>query len=366
MLVSPHFLFRAEHGVEAEDRDRLRPLSDHELAARLSYFLWSSMPDAELFDLAREGRLKHLDTLKAQALRMLQDPKASALVENFAGQWLQFRNLDIVSPDPDLFPEFDGELREAMRGETALFVETIMREDRSIMEFLDSDFTFVNERLARHYELPGVEGDGFVRVSLSPDSPRGGVLTHASVLALTSNPTRTSPVNRGKWILEQILGSPPPPPPPDVPELEEEHQADQEASLRERLEMHRAKAECATCHNKMDPLGFAFENFDAIGKWRDMDGRFPVDASGKLPTGEAFDGPRELKAILKTRETFVRSLTEKMLTYALGRGLEYYDQCTVDDVVDALRRNDHRFSSMITGIVVSKPFLMKQRAGDQT
>jgi hypothetical protein len=350
-LVSPHFLFR----VERSPRGHLAvfPITDHELAARLSYFLWSSMPDDELFRLAAEGSLrKHLE---AQARRLLRDPKARALTENFAGQWLQTRNLRTMTPDPGTYPAFDEALRAAMAQETALFFEAIVKEDRSVLDFLDADFTFVNERLARHYGLPGVKGPEFRRVSLAA-TERRGVLTQASILTVTSNPTRTSPVKRGKWILDNILNTPPPPPPPDVPELEEQ-KGELKGSLRQRMELHRANALCASCHQRMDPLGFGFENFDGIGQWRTREGKFAIDPSGVLPGGQSFKGPRALVAILKTKAAeFRRCLAEKMLTYALGRGLESYDRCTVDDISAEVGRNDNRFSSLVLAVVKSDAF----------
>ena len=364
ILTSPHFLYRWELDPQPENPGTVRPLSDYEIASRLSYFIWSSMPDEELLSLAEGGALTKRATLQAEVERMLQDTKAKALVESFASQWLTIRNLEIAAPDPDLFPDFDEKLRTAMRKETELFFEAIMREDRSVLEFLDSNFTFLNERLARHYGIEGVKGEQFQRVSLNKANGRGGILTQASILTITSNPTRTSPVSRGKWILEQILGAPPPPPPPDVPQLAENQKAIQGGSLRQRLEQHRSNPDCAVCHNKMDPLGFAFENFDAIGAWRSLDGKFPIDASGKLPTGQTFNGADELKAILKSQSTFIRSLAEKMLTFALGRGLEYYDKCAVDDICKALVKNDCKFSSLITEIVKSEPFLMRKKEGD--
>ncbi|MSU20939.1 MAG: DUF1592 domain-containing protein [Pedosphaera sp.] len=364
ILTSPHFLYRWELDPKPENPGTIRPLSDYEIASRLSYFIWSSMPDEELLSRAERGALTKRATLQAEVERMLQDSKAKALVESFASQWLTIRNLEIAAPDPDLFPDFDEKLRTAMRKETELFFEAIMREDRSVLEFLDSNFTFLNERLARHYGIEGVKGEQFQRVSLNKANGRGGILTQASILTITSNPTRTSPVSRGKWILEQILGAPPPPPPPDVPQLAENQKAIQGGSLRQRLEQHRSNPDCAVCHNKMDPLGFAFENFDAIGAWRSLDGKFPIDASGKLPTGQTFNGADELKAILKSQSTFVRSLAEKMLTFALGRGLEYYDKCAVDDICKALVKNDCKFSSLITEIVKSEPFLMRKKEGD--
>lgn len=367
ILTSPNFLFRWEldPGNHAE-ASSVRSLDDYELASRLSYFLWNSMPDDELFAAARRHELSDTEGLLAQVRRMLEDPKSQRFITDFAGQWLQIRNLDRVTPDPDLFPEFDAELKEDMRKETELFFEALVHEDRSVLDLLDADFTYLNERLARYYGIDGVSGDEFQRVSLGPESTRGGILTQASILTITSNPTRTSPVIRGKWILEQILGTPPPPPPPNVPELvvDDKPGATHPASLREKLEEHRAKPECAACHAKMDPLGFALENFDAVGKWRDLDGKAPIDASGTLPTGESFNGPDELKSMLKNRESFVRTLTEKMLTYALGRGLEYYDRCAVDQILEHLKANDHKFSALIAGIVTSDPFRMKQMEGE--
>lgn len=363
-LVSPNFLFRWELDPGQTEGESTKPLEDFELASRLSYFLWSSMPDDELFDLAADGRLHRSAVFETQVRRMMRDPKASGLVENFGGQWLQVRNFD-VEPDPELFPSFDPSLREAMQTETTLFFQTIMQEDRSVLEFLDADFTFVNERLARHYDMPGIEGNDYQRVSLKADSQRGGILGHASILTLTSNPSRTSPVNRGKWILEQILGAPPPPPPPNVPELEEGNGVDLTASLRERMEQHRQNPECATCHAKMDPLGFAFEKFDAIGAWREKDGDFDIDPSGQMPDGNEFNGPQELKALLMQDDRFVRTLSQKLLTFALGRGLEYYDKCAVDAIVEQLKENGYRFSTLVLGVVNSRPFQMRNTAGDQ-
>ena len=356
MLVSPHFLFRWELDTRPSDDEPMRELTDWELASRLSYFIWSSMPDDELRRLAKRGELAKPEVMEAQIHRMIADPKADALVENFAGQWLQIRNLNSVTPDPGKFPTFDYRLRKAMKQETEMFFGALMREDRSVLELIDSDFTYLNERLAKHYGIDGVKGPEFQRVSLAKGSGRGGILTHASILTITSNPTRTSPVLRGKWILEQILGTPPPPPPPDVEELEENEEAITSGSLRERLEKHREKTECATCHSKMDPLGFALENFDGIGAWRDVDGTFPIDPSGELPTGEEINGPEGLKNVLKSRETFIRTLSENLLTFALGRGLEYFDKCAVDEICQELKANDFRFSALLNGVVNSKPF----------
>jgi len=293
---------------------------------------------------------------------MLKDPKSSALVDNFAGQWLQIRNLSTVTPAKEKYPKFDEPLRAAMEKETELFFDNIIREDRSVLEFISADYTFVNERLARHYGISGVKGDKFQRVSLK-GTPRGGLLTQGSILTITSNPTRTSPVKRGKWVLENLLGTPPPPPPPDVPELKEGKELT--GALRERMEQHRANPNCAVCHQRMDPIGFGFENCDGIGAWRDKDGGAPIDPSGELVTGETFKGPAELRNILlkQKRGDFIRCLTEKMLTYALGRGLEYYDRCASDQIAKDLAKKNYRFSQLITAIVKSAPF--QQRRGEQ-
>ncbi|HZJ15517.1 MAG TPA: DUF1592 domain-containing protein, partial [Chthoniobacteraceae bacterium] len=362
-LCSPRFLFRWELDPDKMKPGDIRDLTDYEVASRLSYFLWSSMPDQELFDLAASGELLQNGNLEKQVARMSKDPKARALVHNFAGQWLQIRNMYEVSIDPALFPRWDDSLKPLMEQETERFVETIMKEDRPVTDLIGADFTFLNEKLARYYGIDGVRGDDFRRVSLPPGSARGGVLTQGSVLLATSTPTRTSPVIRGKWILEQILGTPPPPPPPEVPPLKEQKPADQSAALRQRLEQHRIDPACAGCHELMDPLGFALENFDATGAWRDKDGRFAIDPSGKLrgDDGQSFNGPQELKALLKNNKKFVRCLTEKMMTYALGRGLEYYDKCAVKKIAEELPAAEHRFSALLTGIVTSDPFLKRKR-----
>ena len=361
MLVSPHFLFRVEEVHPIIKGKNGHPINDFELANRLSYFLWSSMPDATLFDLAKRGQLRKSDVLRKQVDRMLADPKADALVKNFAGQWLQLRKLREMTPDPDVFPKFNEALRNDMIRETELFFEEIMRENRSIMEFLDADYTIVNDRLAKHYGLKNVTGTKFRKVSW-PDARRGGVLTQASVLTVTSNPTRTSPVSRGKWVLENIFNAPPPPPAPDAGELSEDKKVIESAPLRKRLEMHRANPSCATCHERMDPLGFGLENFDGIGSWRDKDGKFPIDASGTLPGGKTFNGPEELrKILLKTKAAeFRKCFAEKMLTYSLGRGLTYQDRCVVDDLCDTLAKNDNRFVSLVHAIVQSDPFLLRR------
>jgi hypothetical protein len=364
VLVSPQFLFRIESGplapraetVSRSETTTVVELDDYELATRLSYFLWSSMPDGELFAAAAAGKLKDPAAREQHIRRMLADPKSDALVQNFAIQWLNLRLLDGVTPDPQAFPAFSPALKADMRRETELFIGAVIREDRSVLEFLDGQFTFVNERLAKHYGIAGVEGDEFQRVSFA-DNKRAGVLTHASVLTLTSNPARTSPVKRGKWILENLLGSPPPDPPPDVPELEATQRAKPGLSLRQQLEVHRTNAVCASCHKTMDQLGFGLENFDAIGRWRDKDGELAIDASGELPGGQRFKSPGELAGVLKARkEEFARCLTEKMLTFALGRGLVSPDRCAVDTIVEGLERKDYRFSALVVEIAGSDPF----------
>ncbi len=359
VLVSPHFLYRWELDPQRSGEEP-RPLNGYELASRLSYFLWSSMPDAELTAAAAADQLGDLDVLRAHLKRMLADPRAKALVQNFTGQWLQTRNLATVEPDPEVFPEFDEPLREAMQLETELFVQSIVDEDRSVLELLDADYTFLNERLAQHYGIPGVTGEAFQRVALDRGSRRGGVLTQASVLTITSEASRTSPVVRGKWVLEQLLNTPPPPPPPDVEPLEETKEAHESASLRERLEQHRDNPDCRGCHAKMDPIGFALENYDAIGRWRDMDGKFPIDPASELVGGITVEGPDDLKRALVQKEDYIEALAEKMLTYALGRGTEYYDKCAIDLIVAQLKGSEYRFSSLIDAIVTSEPFLKRQ------
>jgi hypothetical protein len=360
VLVSPDFLFRIE-------RDRLgrtpaNPITQHELATRLSYFLWSSMPDDALRRAADAGTLRNPNVLASQVRRMLRDPKARALAENFGGQWLQFRALESTTRDRERFPEFEDYLRFSMRRETAMFVEHIVREDRSILDFLNGRYSFINERLARHYGIPNVAGPDFRKVDLA-GTPRAGVLTQASVLTVSSYATRTSPVLRGKWILENLMNAPPPEPPADVPNLDETA-IGSAASLRAQLEEHRKNAICASCHRRMDPLGFGLENFDAVGAWRTMDGNFPIDASGSLPDGETFTGPDELRAILTDQSVgFARGLTAKLLTYALGRGLERYDTQTVRAIAARLPAQKYRFSALVMEIVTSLPFQSRRPAG---
>lgn len=355
MLVSPHFLFRIERDPNPTDPARIHKISDIELASRLSYFLWSSMPDEELLSLAEAGKLRAPGALTAQVKRMLADEKAAALAENFAGQWLETRNLDVVKPDPQKFPTWGPELREAMRTETRMFFEAMLRENRPLPDFLDARFTFLNEPLAKHYGIEGVTGPDFRRVELKT-AERGGILAHASVLTVSSYPTRTSPVIRGKYVLQNILGAPPPPPPPDVPVLNEEAVGNV-GSLRRQLEKHRSNPTCAACHNRMDVLGFGLENYDAIGRWRTMDGKFPIDVSGVFPNGKSFSSPAEMRALLKEDlPSFARCLTEKMLTYALGRGVERYDRRTINDINRKLAASGYQFQTLIYEIAQSLPF----------
>jgi len=356
VLISPQFLFRGDVQTEPDNSKSIHAVDEYALASRLSYFLWSSMPDDELFAQAARGSLRR--NLDAQVRRMLKSEKSHALVDNFAGQWLQLRNLKIVSPDRKQFPAFNDKLREAMENETELFFESIWRENRSVLDFIDADYTFLNDGLAKLYGITGVEGDQFRRVSLA-GTRRGGLLTQASIMTITSNPTRTSPVKRGKWVLENILGAPPPPPPPNVPELKEGKEA-LSGSLRHRMEQHRSDPNCASCHARMDPIGFGLENFDAIGHWRDKEEDFEIDPSGKLISGESFNGPTELKTLLlmQKKDDFIRCLTEKTLTYALGRGLEYYDKCAVQQISKGLAKEHYKFSALILEIVKSTPFQM--------
>jgi Protein of unknown function (DUF1592)/Protein of unknown function (DUF1588)/Protein of unknown function (DUF1587)/Protein of unknown function (DUF1585)/Protein of unknown function (DUF1595)/Ca-dependent carbohydrate-binding module xylan-binding/Planctomycete cytochrome C len=354
VMISPHFLFRVELDPPNTPPGTPYMIGEYELASRLSYFLWNSMPDDELLALAGKGELRK--NLPNQILRMTKDPKSNSFLEGFAEQWLTLRKLELASPDPKLFPKFDNALRDAMVRESQLFFASLVQEDRSILDLLDADFTFVNEPLAKHYGITGVKGKKFVRVKTPPG--RGGVLTQASILTLTSNATRTSPVKRGKFVLEQILNTPPPPPPPDVPELDDQHEL--KGTLRQIMEQHRANPVCASCHHRMDPLGFAFENFDPVGVWRDKDGGAAVDPSGELPDGRTFKGPDGLKQLLKQNNSlFVRCLSEKMLTYALGRGLEPYDRGAVDKIVAGVTKEDYRFAALISEIVKSEPFQMR-------
>ncbi len=364
VLMSPDFLFRTEKDppAAAAAQASAHRVNDYDLASRLSYFLWNSMPDEELFRLASEQKLHQPAVLEAQVHRMMADAKAGALVDNFAGQWLGIRTLDHRPPDPDKFPSTDDELLDYMHRETNMFVSTIIKEDRSVLDFIDAPFTWVNAPLAAHYGIPGVKGEEFQKVSLA-GTERGGILTQGSVLIVSAYPTRTSVVTRGKWVLENLLGTPPPPPPPDVPSLKESD-IGSSATLREKMEQHRADPKCAVCHVGMDPIGFSLENYDASGAWRTNDGKFPIDASGQLPDGKKFVGAQGLKEILRTKsDLFTRNLTEKMLTYALGRGLERYDETTVDAITRDLAAHDFRFSRMVTDVIGSKAFQMRSSEG---
>ena len=360
VLVSPFFLYRGEVQKNPDDPETISSIDDYAMASRLSYFIWSSMPDDELFLQAARGTLRK--NLNSQVIRMLKDPKARAMTENFAGQWLQLRNMDLVSPDPDEYREFDDKLRQAMRMETEALFEHIMRNDLPLTEFLDADYSFINARLARHYGIKGVSGDALRKVSLA-GSRRRGILTHASILTITSNPTRTSPVKRGKWILDNILGTPPPEPPPGVGQLEENSKL--EGTFRQRLEQHRKDPNCAACHALMDPLGLAFENFDGIGGWRDAEGGQPIDSSGKLVSGERFETHEQFQQVLSTkrRSDYLRCLSEMMLTFALGRGLEFYDKPAVISVVKRVQDGELRFSQAVLGVVHSVPFQFRRGDG---
>ena len=358
ILASPKFLFRVETPPAAAAG--VGPVSDLELASRLSFFLWSSIPDDELLRLAEQGRLDQPAVLQAQVERMLKDPRARALVDSFATQWLRLRNLRSHSPIARDFPNFDNELREAFRIETELFFGSIIREDRSVLDLLNADYTYVNERLARHYGIPNVYGSHFRRVTVKQDARRG-LLGQGSILTVTSYPNRTSPVLRGKWVLENILGTPPPSPPQDVPDIEENHPGQEARSLRARLEAHRRNPTCASCHRVMDPLGFALENFDGLGQWREKEPGGAIDPTGQLANGTPIDGPVALrKAVLARPEMFVRVLTEKLMTYALGRGVELDDKPLVREVARAAAARDYRWSAIVLGIVRSAPFQMKK------
>jgi cytochrome c551/c552 len=361
ILVSPRFLFRFESQPETAAPNTAYRISDIELASRLSFFLWSSVPDDELLNAAEKKTLQNPAVLERQVKRMLLDPRSAALVSNFAGQWLHTRNVAGLRPSPELLFHFDDNLRQAFERETELFFDSIMREDRGVLDLLDADYTFLNERLARHYGIAGVYGERFRRVSLPPDSVRRGLLGQGSILTDTSRANRTSPVIRGKWILENVFGAPPPSPPANVPELKEERDPAKILPMREQMAQHRANPGCASCHAQMDELGFALENFDAIGEWRDLDpAGAPIDPSAKLPDGTAFKGPVELrKVLLSHSDDFLTSLTEKLLTYALGRGLEATDAPAVRRIKREAARANYSFSSLIQGVVASTPFQMR-------
>ncbi len=352
ILVNPHFLFRIERTRGA--------ISDVELASRLSFFLWGSLPDDELLNVAESGQLSQPEILRQQTRRLLEDVRADSLVSNFADQWLYLRNLEAVTPDARLFPDFDQNLRNAFRRETELLFREVLRDDTTILRLLKSSHTYLNERLARHYGIPNVIGDHFRRVDVSADQHRGGILRHGSVLSVSSYANRTSPVLRGKWVLENLLGSPPPPPPPDVPALQD-NTVSATLPLRERLAAHRDNPACAACHQRIDPVGFALENYDAVGRWRDSEGELSIDASGALPDGREFTGIEGLEnALLQRPDVFARTVTEKLLVYALGRGLEPEDGAAVRRIVTDAVRHDYRFSAIVEGIVFSTPFRMRE------
>jgi hypothetical protein len=362
MLMAPDFLLRVEVEPERAADGGAYRVPDIELASRLSFFLWSTIPDDELLDLAAGGRLRDRAVLAQQVERMRRDGRSKALVDNFAAQWLQLRDLRSVKPDPDLFPDFDENLREGLREETELFIDSQLRDNRGIGELLTANYTFVNERLARHYGIAGIYGDRFRRVTFQ-DGRRGGLLGHGSLLTVTSYPNRTSPVIRGKWLLENILGAPPPEPPPDVPALPDKGTKGERQSVRERLEEHRKNPGCASCHAQMDPLGFALEHFDAIGKWRTTDeAQTAIDAAGSLPGSAPFEGLAGLKSLLTgRREQFVSTVTERLLSFALGRSIEYYDRPAVRRIVRNASSEDFRWSSIILGVVESVPFQMRRK-----
>jgi mono/diheme cytochrome c family protein len=361
LLVSPEFLFRVEQDPANIAPNTPYRLTDLELASRLSFFLWSSIPDDQLLDLAIAGKLKDPAVLEKQVRRMLADTRSEALVSNFADQWLYLRNLETIIPDARLFPDYDDNLRKAMRRETELFVESIMREDRNVVDLLSANYTFLNERLAKHYGIPNVYDSYFRRITFDANNPRGGLLGQASILTVTSYADRTSPVIRGKWILTNIVGLPPPPPPPNVPPLKDNGSTGKVLTMRERMAAHRSVQPCAGCHSLMDPVGFSLENYDAVGRWRLTDEDAPIDASGGLPDGVPFAGVSGLRhALLSRPELFVTTLTEKLLTYGLGRGLESYDGAAVRKIVRDAHSNDYRFSSLVLGIVNSTPFQMRR------
>jgi hypothetical protein len=361
ILMSAEFIFRVERDPPTVAPGTPYPVSELELASRLSFFLWSSIPDDELLDAAIQRKLTHPDVLEQQVRRMLADPRSRALVDNFADQWLYLRNLSAANPDSRLFPDFDDNLRQSFKEETELFFESIMREDRNVLDLLTANYTFLNERLAKHYGIRHVYGNRFRRVTFDENTGRGGLLRQGSILTVTSYANRTSPVIRGKWVLANILGLPPPPPPPFVPALKEHADDSAAMSMRQRLAEHRANPACAGCHSLMDPIGFSLENYDAVGRWRVAEGAIPVDASGGLPDGSKFDGVAGLeRALLNRPDVFVTTLTEKLLTYALGRGVEYYDAPAVRKIVEEARSKNFRFSALVLGVASSTPFQMRR------
>ena len=365
VLVSPHFLYR----VEKEQGGAKEPyrISDHELAVRLSYFLWATMPDDELAKLADEGKLAAPEMLEKQVRRMLADPKARALTERFAVQWLQLGKLATARPSTEFFPTFTQKLRQAMYDETTTFFDKLREEDRNLVELLDADYTYLNADLAKHYGISGIEGPQLRHVALKPEEHRGGLLGMGSILALTSHTSRTSPTMRGKWILEVLFGTPPPPPPPDAGVLKEEKDKKAPKSFREQLASHATEPRCVSCHKRMDPLGFALDNYDAVGAWRDSAGGQKIDATGQLPSGVQLNGAADLKQVLlKRKPEFLRNLTEQMLIYALGRDLQYFDEPTLREITAALDKNDNRFSILVLGVVKSYPFQHRRHTDDKT
>jgi hypothetical protein len=363
LLVSTEFLFRIERDPVPPGGmppDTAYPVSDLELASRLSFFLWSSIPDDELLTLAEQGKLRQPGVIEQQVQRMFRDPKSQALVDNFTGQWLFLRNVSSHNPNRDVFAEFDESLRESFVQETKLFLRSIFREDRSVLDLLRADYTYLNERLALHYGIDGIYGNKFRRVELA-DEARHGLLGQGGILTITALANRTSPVARGKWVLENLLASPPPPPPANIPPLREKNDDGKVLSMRQQMEMHRASPACAICHTRMDPIGFALENFDAVGKWRATDAGLPIDASGVTPDGSKFEGPDGLRdALLNRPETLVNAAAQKLLTYALGRPIEYYDQPAVRKIVREAAPSEYRWSSIVLGIVKSTPFQMRR------
>jgi hypothetical protein len=360
VLISPNFLFRIERDPEGSSSATAYEINDYELASRLSYFLWSSMPDDELFRAAEQKQLHTPEVMRTQVQRMLADSKSSALVENFGEQWLNLRLMDRTKPDAEKFNRVDDELLDAMRRETRMFIAAVFRENRSIMDFVDGRFTFINGPLARYYGIQGIDGEQFRRVELDGEQ-RSGIVTQASILRVSSYATRTSPVLRGKWVLDTLLGTAPPPPPDGIPPLVEKDLGTA-ASMRQRLEQHRANPSCAACHNSMDPIGFSLENYDAAGAWRTIDGNFDIDSSGTLPDGRAIRGAKGLKEVLKAdAPLFAHNFTEKLMTYALGRGLERSDQPVVEKISQDIASEDYRFMSLVSQIVNSRPFRMRVR-----
>jgi hypothetical protein len=362
LLVSPQFLFRIERDPPGIAPGTPYRVSDLELASRLAFFLWSSIPDDELLNVAARGRLKDPAVLEREVRRMLADSRSESLVTNFAEQWLYVRDIDAKKPDELLFPDFDETLRNAFRRETDLFLDSILRGNHSVLDLMTANYTFVNERLAKHYGIPNVEGTYFRRITFPPDSPRGGLLGQGSILTLTSYATRTSPVLRGKWILENILSAPPPPPPPNVPPLKTEaNDTGKPLTMRQAMVLHRANPVCASCHARMDPIGFAMDNFDAVGRWRDTDAGQPIDASGVLPEGTKFSGVAELKkALLRQPEQFVDTIAEKLLMYAIARNVQYYDRPAIRAIVRQAAASNYTFASLVLGVVKSAPFQMRK------